>query len=686
MMNMFGPAGRKIVLTSAAVVILLAVLVLLPQAVFAQTQTSVQSLTYDNATKQIDITYDSLGRMTSKTAPNMSVQYTYDKQYNGTLSNITMNGAQYNYEYDSRGRVTKETRIIDGIAFVRVYTYDSADRVTSEILTPGSKLSYTYGSQGQVYSVPGYVESTVYNAAGKPVSRTYNNSLVTQFSYDPATQRLAEIRTGALQQLGYAYDAAGNVLAINDLANNRTYAMTYDFLDRLVRTVIGSDAYTYAYNPIGSMLRITKPLQNMTFSYGSGPAHAPSQVVIDSATPPTTTTTTTTSTTTTTTTSSTTTTTTTVPVTTTTTTTQPPTTTTYDVYFRISGVPANASAGSEFMPSWTIWYRNIDKQLSVTFKMIDLDTGQVVKDKWGGNMTYSYTLSPSRNNVASGRTVVMPNKNWNVRFIVSHLENGVDAIDKTVDYSIKLLVPATTTTTTTQPPTTTTTTSSTTTTTTVPVTTTTTTTTTQPTTTTTIPTTTTTTIPTTTTTTSSTTTTTTTPSTTTTTTVPVTTTTTTTQPPTTTTTTVPTTTTTTTIPTTTTTTVPSTTTTTTSLPTTTTTTQPPTTTTTRPPTTTTTSTTTTTTTLPGKTKCWSASYQYLYASINQFKKFCKCATGTYGYRSYSYVFTRATVYQYVSTANDSNWSVKSSSSFMPINKVTCSNGVAYPTNRDYYSG
>jgi hypothetical protein len=60
--------------------------------------------------------------------------------------------------------------------------------------------------------------------------------------------------------------------------------------------------------------------------------------------------------------------------------------------------------------------------------------------------------------------------------------------------------------------------------------------------------------------------------------------------------------------------------------------------------------------------------------------------GTYGYIGYSYVFTRATAYQYVSTANDSNWSVRSGSSFISINKVTCSNGIAYPTNQDYYSG
>jgi len=97
----------------------------------------------------------------------------------------------------------------------------------------------------------------------------------------------------------------------------------------------------------------------------------------------------------------------------------------------------------------------------------------------------------------------------------------------------------------------------------------------------------------------------------------------------------------------------------------------------------TTTTTPVTTTMP-TTKCWSGSYQYLYRNSNQMKKFCKCAQGTYGYKSYTYSWTRKTVYYYVDSGDNTNWSVSSRSSYLPVTQVTCTNGQMYPTNQDYY--
>lgn len=84
------------------------------------------------------------------------------------------------------------------------------------------------------------------------------------------------------------------------------------------------------------------------------------------------------------------------------------------------------------------------------------------------------------------------------------------------------------------------------------------------------------------------------------------------------------------------------------------------------------------------TKCWSASYQYLYRNNNQAKKFCKCAQGTYGYNSYSYNFGRKTFYYYLDTADNANWAVNSMSSFYPVYRVKCADGLYYPTNKDYF--
>jgi hypothetical protein len=82
--------------------------------------------------------------------------------------------------------------------------------------------------------------------------------------------------------------------------------------------------------------------------------------------------------------------------------------------------------------------------------------------------------------------------------------------------------------------------------------------------------------------------------------------------------------------------------------------------------------------------CWSADYWYLYKNNTQAAKFCKCAQGAYGYKSYSYKWAKATVYQYVDTGDNENWAVSSRSSYLPVYQVTCTNGAVYPTNKDYF--
>ena len=81
--------------------------------------------------------------------------------------------------------------------------------------------------------------------------------------------------------------------------------------------------------------------------------------------------------------------------------------------------------------------------------------------------------------------------------------------------------------------------------------------------------------------------------------------------------------------------------------------------------------------------CWSGSYQYLYQNSNQAKKFCKCAQGTYGYKSYKYEWSKQITYQYVDTGNNENWNVTSKSSNLPIYQVTCTDDLPYLTNQNY---
>lgn len=87
------------------------------------------------------------------------------------------------------------------------------------------------------------------------------------------------------------------------------------------------------------------------------------------------------------------------------------------------------------------------------------------------------------------------------------------------------------------------------------------------------------------------------------------------------------------------------------------------------------------------TECWSGEYEYLKYSGSQFKKFCKCAQGTYGYSSKSYSGgVRKNVYQYKNAGDNENWEVKSRSSYLPVYRVKCMDGNWYYTDQDHYHG
>lgn len=83
-------------------------------------------------------------------------------------------------------------------------------------------------------------------------------------------------------------------------------------------------------------------------------------------------------------------------------------------------------------------------------------------------------------------------------------------------------------------------------------------------------------------------------------------------------------------------------------------------------------------------KCWSASNQYLVRGSSQFKKFCKCAQGTYAAKSYVAVSGTKTAHKYADAGNNNNWATTTQTQNSPASRVRCSDNVLYYTNKDYY--
>jgi RHS repeat-associated protein len=123
-----------------------------------------------------------------------------------------------------------------------------------------------------------YVERIAYDAKGQRTLIAYGNGVLTRYVYDPRSFRLTRLRSEryakpqeltyrpageALQDYGYDYDLAGNILAIHDRApgsgilNNPDAAATNDPV--LAQLLIRGDALDrrFTYDPIYRLLSAT---------------------------------------------------------------------------------------------------------------------------------------------------------------------------------------------------------------------------------------------------------------------------------------------------------------------------------------------------------------------------------------------------------------------------------------------
>ena len=204
------------------------------------------------------------------------------------------------WRYDQSGRLWYESKAITGSGtFLTQWGYNSADQMiwmkypggsASQI---GEQVSYTYTTQGLLYSVLGssnYVTSRKYDAAGREERRYLGNGLSTQYDYNAwGTQgrRLKTLKTGSgapwtptLQNFEYSYDAGGNVSWIKDYlaaGGTQTQNFGYDTLQRLTSASAsggtgGIYSESYSYHPDTGNLYTKSGLG--TYTYSSTHKHA----------------------------------------------------------------------------------------------------------------------------------------------------------------------------------------------------------------------------------------------------------------------------------------------------------------------------------------------------------------------------------------------------------------------------
>jgi RHS repeat-associated protein len=107
-----------------------------------------------------------------------------------------------------------------------------------------------------------------------------------RFDLDYRVTALADAGTAAIQGLGYAYDAADNVLSIADaVAPGNSQALGYDVLNRLTSAAGAYGSLAYAYDKVGNRLQQTLSAAVTTYGYTAGTNRLASIVAGGTATP-----------------------------------------------------------------------------------------------------------------------------------------------------------------------------------------------------------------------------------------------------------------------------------------------------------------------------------------------------------------------------------------------------------------
>lgn len=251
-------------------------------------------ITYANGNKTSESTYSYY--------PNGMLKEEITKPYSST------NALTSKFEYDSYGRITKQT---DPLGFSTTYTYDPSNGVMTNIKNHKSQtISFGYDPMWRRKSVSypeGVNETTSYawssgaglynissSATGKPGSTVYYDAFgrevrtsVIRFNgvvghSDKTYDSYGRLQKESLPFTGanasswnsYAYDSYDRPYTITYASGKRT---TYSYSGKEVVTVDNGISSTYKYDAQGNLIAVTDPAGTIT--YNLRPDGQPSSIV-----------------------------------------------------------------------------------------------------------------------------------------------------------------------------------------------------------------------------------------------------------------------------------------------------------------------------------------------------------------------------------------------------------------------
>lgn len=234
--------------------------------------------------------YDKFDRTTKEQYNNVTYEYAYDAS--GQLAKQTSTaGEEYNYEYDSLGRLIRSNEYNDGTFEQRTeHIYDASNRLTKQSwynVGGVTTMSYAYSTTtGLLTSLNANLVGTsipvayTYQGAnqlrskaiGSVMTKAYNFG--TSSGYRTALPNFVNYRDpdGNLIYGDYCvYDGNGRIVSIADSGNTSSVRATYGYDEQgqLTSAAVGGTRYTYTYDTAGNIQSKKVGSTTTNYTYGN---------------------------------------------------------------------------------------------------------------------------------------------------------------------------------------------------------------------------------------------------------------------------------------------------------------------------------------------------------------------------------------------------------------------------------
>ena len=250
-----------------------------------------QKMTFGND-QTVQYSYDKFDRTTKEQYNNVTYEYAYDAS--GQLAKQTSTaGEEYNYEYDSLGRLIRSNEYNDGTFEQRTeHIYDASNRLTKQSwynVGGTTTMSYAYSTTtGLLSSLNATVQNSsipvtyTYQGAnqlrskaiGSVMTKAYNYCYNEDGGYRASLPDYVNYRDSS-SNLIYGdnchYDSNGRLVKILDSGSSTTTRATYgyDQQGQLTSATVGGTRHTYTYDTAGNIQSKKVGSTTTNYTYGN---------------------------------------------------------------------------------------------------------------------------------------------------------------------------------------------------------------------------------------------------------------------------------------------------------------------------------------------------------------------------------------------------------------------------------